>query len=826
MNKLNETDRLTPWRQITFYTGLAAFAGCLITILTLLLIWLLSLNTQTIYLDITSDSDQSLSFFWAVNDEKYDVKKSNTLWIRTGRHTYKYNRSQGNLDFQHVSQLKLKIEPQGEDLVVNEAYINAIGMPKIDFSVSGQSFRYDQKVLHYSLSNHFINYINSVLHLTKSRQQLYQFFVDSSPILVLFIAITIVCFRSNNRLVLTLSAVFLVQFVLQMLWNQHTTDFTIEVMSDQETNLQIFWSFKEPSFSEKYSATIPVQKGLHRYRAAIQNLNTIQHLRIDPSQLHGVTKIKNITIRELGYKDIVIDGSNQFKPIDWQQDASLRMEDDFLVITAKNNDPFFTFEINPDGYNKTFSIALTSFFILIFMVVLGVIYCSVAHSKQVNRQVFTLSIRAAFAIMALMVVQSAYFSGYDRHPDERAHINSTNYYTEYSMPPAVGDERSIHSYQYPWGISRLDSLSISYFFAGKMKAMMQWLSADSTFSARIFNVFLLAFCCVFALLNKQFAWFLLPVICTPQVGYLFSYANRGAFAFFICIFLGWQVANNQSSLQRFLQCDRLKKHWKLSLIPALLTGLLLIEQENYLVFLLFVFAALSYQWLFQCTHKKLFLTRLLLILLMSVSIYGVRKGQDIKINGLDKWEQQTQFAEKIAGPDFKPSVLGTDKSYYGLRLFQQGVSAWELFEPKWAWHTLTFKSFTGQYGNQFVVFSPQWYYDFVGLLFVIILLLAAYQLIKKQPLSVKFFTGLSLVFIFGAILMGFLFSWLYDFQAQGRYVFPLIPMAMIYFWEISPSWNKFERTAHYSCAFLLISLSIYSYRNLALVYLTEFALSF
>ena len=148
----------------------------------------------------------------------------------------------------------------------------------------------------------------------------------------------------------------------------------------------------------------------------------------------------------------------------------------------------------------------------------------------------------SFFIVALLIVSLSWQADYNIHPDENAHIEAVHYYSHYWDPPVVGDTRSLETYQEPWAISRLDDLGISYFFAGKFENLVQLFFSDTTFSARAFNTFL--FILLFSYSRqKRLVLFLAPLLCTPQIWYLYSYANRDAFALFISLLLAWQLVN-------------------------------------------------------------------------------------------------------------------------------------------------------------------------------------------------------------------------------------------------------------------------------------------
>ncbi len=150
---------------------------------------------------------------------------------------------------------------------------------------------------------------------------------------------------------------------------------------------------------------------------------------------------------------------------------------------------------------------------------------------------------------------------------------------------------------------------------------------------------------------------------------------------------------------------------------------------------------------------------------------------------------------------------------------QKGVSAATLFEPRWEWQVLTFKSFAGMYGNEQMESSPEWYYAYVTYLYCLVAFIFLVVTMMSGGFKTWALTGMTLAFVLGDWLMGFLYSWTYDFQPQGRYIFPLIPMLMVYFFKMSPQLSNKAKAASLACALLLFVLGLFSFRFVALQYL-------
>jgi uncharacterized membrane protein len=99
----------------------------------------------------------------------------------------------------------------------------------------------------------------------------------------------------------------------------------------------------------------------------------------------------------------------------------------------------------------------------------------------------------------------------------------------------------------------------------------------------------------------------------------------------------------------------------------------------------------------------------------------------------------------------------------------------ELFGPKWRWHTNTFVSATGNYG--WLEYSAQGpYYVIMAAGYLTLLAVYVRAVVRSREVAV----GLGFLFVatFAAltVAVAIYHSWVNDFQAQGRYLFPIVAM--------------------------------------------------
>ena len=136
-----------------------------------------------------------------------------------------------------------------------------------------------------------------------------------------------------------------------------------------------------------------------------------------------------------------------------------------------------------------------------------------------------------------------------------------------------------------------------------------------------------------------------------------------------------------------------------------------------------------------------------------------------------------QTQEELAAPLYKPSRIHSEKrdGYFGLDLRARGTALRELFAPPWSWHTKTFVSATGNYG--WLEYSaPGPYYVIMAAGYLTLLAVYVWAVVRSREVAV----GLGFLFVatFAAltVAVAIYHSWFNDFQAQGRYLFPIVAM--------------------------------------------------
>jgi hypothetical protein len=180
----------------------------------------------------------------------------------------------------------------------------------------------------------------------------------------------------------------------------------------------------------------------------------------------------------------------------------------------------------------------------------------------------------------------------------------------------------------------------------------------------------------------------------------------------------------------------------------------------------------------------------------------------------DKKSRLLIYQEEIADAPYKPSTVENDlaNTHPLLKMKAKGTSFAEMFSV-WYWHETSFKSFVGIYGYMNRL-APHFYYRLMTILYVVFgcYLLVAIACRKRSESVLK-----ALIFLAGFCLTIFIsvyLSWTYSFQAQGRYLFPIVAMICLLVYENRQRLDNLFVHVFLGGAFLL---SVYSFVFVALM---------
>jgi hypothetical protein len=413
-------------------------------------------------------------------------------------------------------------------------------------------------------------------------------------------------------------------------------------------------------------------------------------------------------------------------------------------------------------------------------------------------------------------------------PDEYGHRAAARYYIDHWLPPRVGDAATLDSYSRDYGFSYVNDTDPAYFLAGKFAALVSPVIRSPDRALRIFNVFLLAVLAGLCLARPAACLVFLPLALSPQIWYVFSYFNGDAWALFVSMLIAHQVAAPDTLFNRYLSSPPSWSTVLGALWLALLVGLLAISKKNFLCFLSFIPAAIALVhlgpwlavlaaiagplgvallldwfrmgtdagWAVAAVAAALFVLAILwpaasrgaratvvgklaAIALVAVATAMVRPYIDTVIHGSLEQKQSAviELQEKLARPEYRPSSIYAPQSggHYGIELRARGTPLSALFAPPWNWPGRTFASATGLYG--WLEFGADIrYHVLLALGYLAIAAVWFWSVVRSRDAVAGL--GFLMVAAFSALTVGvaLLHSWYHDFQAQGRYLFPIAPL--------------------------------------------------
>jgi len=282
----------------------------------------------------------------------------------------------------------------------------------------------------------------------------------------------------------------------------------------------------------------------------------------------------------------------------------------------------------------------------------------------------------------------------------------------------------------------------------------------------------------------------LPFLLSPQIWYLFSYCDSDAFALFCAFLAGCQLVDPDSLFQRFLKEDGLMVKIGGFILLSILLGSVFLLKKNYYPFIVFFYLCLGLKMFFSADYywdRRGFLKKLVVISLAGACILGLRMGADYMVNGLDRQAKIEQLQEKLAYSWYKPSTE-LHKKHVSLYLKQRGTTLKEIIVRD-RWFEKSFQSSFGVFGYSTIT-APFIYYDLMRWSGIALLTFVFCSIFWRREL-VGSGVALLVIGMSGALLAASIYhSWVADFQAQGRYLFPIVSMLGILYAENYKAINR------------------------------------
>jgi len=581
-------------------------------------------------------------------------------------------------------------------------------------------------------------------------------------------------------------------------------ELTIQV--EKRTVFKMYWADAGEQFSEKNMAQVVVKPERKNYSFFLTDLNNIKMLRIDPHEYIGTSSIEKIRIKQNGSKEIVLASTEAFshlKPLG--QIANFSVENGILKTSSSGNDANFSYAVSLESEEYGWRSVILGYIVICCFVLL--IYSSVYPLQFAFRY-----IPAMLTVVLTLALTMSLISEKNSHPDEYVHIAASKYYTDHWLPPLISDEKIADTYSV-YGGSRLNTNEIYYLFCGKFTKGLEFLHLTEHISYRMFNIFLLVLILLYTLRNPDSRLLAIPLLLSPQVWYLFSYCNSDALAISTAFFIGCQIVVPESSFNYYLQGRGGIKRVGYILIAAFLFGVLFLLKDNYLVYTAFVFwmIILRIQQTAGSTNRILLFKRVVTICLIGLSLLAIKKTADYYVNGLDRNENILKVRDELAISLYNPHTP-LEKLHSQLYMKKRGIPLSEIIQ-KDRWFEKTFRSAFGVYGY-FTISGGYRYYDLVRWTGVAFLIFFFGSIFLRSSMVTRLHV-LSVLSLAAALISASLYhSWTKDFQTQGRYLMPILPMLGILCAQTKDYVNSRFLTFFTSCMFFL---SVYSFICVALI---------
>ncbi len=411
-----------------------------------------------------------------------------------------------------------------------------------------------------------------------------------------------------------------------------------------------------------------------------------------------------------------------------------------------------------------------------------------------------------FVFVAALMLAMALLTRFNAHPDEYLHFETAKYFVSHWFPPALNDPAIAPTFSH-YGFSYMRDLDAAYFLMGKFMALFPSWLAGPEIAARLFNVAL--FITLGAWLTGRLQASLAPfvVLISPQIWYVFSYVNGDAWALTLAMLIVVQLAAENSLLARYLQTEHWSKSVQGGVCFAAILALLLMAKRNYYLFLPFVALVAVWKSALWRGHGLLLrsIQKWAVIALLTAAFYFPLRAAQEAINDFDLPRLQQEQAEKYAAPRFKPSEIAAGKGSPRLVLRNQGVPFTDLLTER-SWLAESFQSFCGVY-RWMTLKGSDYYYAAMGLLYAVLLTLLFCRIARmgwRDAAFVAATLGMALMVVLGSVYS----SWTADYQPQGRYLFPILPMIAFLFHRYRESLRS---PAFYLLFGGLFACSVYSF---------------
>ena len=508
-----------------------------------------------------------------------------------------------------------------------------------------------------------------------------------------------------------------------------------------------------------------------------QKFDELKALRIDFSNSSSEIKVEKIRVRSGAFSVCVITSQELYEQSTFLDVESVQYQDGALTVIPKDMDAkcilneILTSRVS-SNLNKYANISLCAVCVVLicaFGTICAIIYKEKTSEKSKQNKLYILGCFCVVTIATLIVFMAGFSYNYG-HPDEDVTAAAINYYVKYWGMPDFSKPEALNSFS-NYGTSRLGEKTIYYFLAGKFSWVVSNVFHVFAYY-RSFNVLLFLILSILYLkYGKKCPWMLVGLLFTPQLWYVFSYATSDAWDYFLAFLAIFGVLYQDSGFNMALRGE-----WKTKSVVGLISqgivyGLLIFGKKNYYVIFVLAFLILLIKLInVDRKKRKNFFLNYAVVLLIFCSIIICRIGIDYVTYKGDKSNQLEIIRNTVISEKDIDNISET------IQLKKQNVPAVALI-TEYKFFDKLYKSFCGYYGWLSLESGFFYYMVIFAIYFKFFKMhLFNFKTVKNRITRLSYIGSAILVLFTVAIT--FYHAWTIDFQAQGRYLLPVIPCIM------------------------------------------------
>lgn len=583
------------------------------------------------------------------------------------------------------------------------------------------------------------------------------------------------------------------------------TEMVLLLQSSKATTGQVSCKSNNQDFDNSRSISFAIKPQTYQTVRIVlpHQINQVSSFRlILGSETDNNLIIHYLQLKKSGFKPISID----LKTLKASQSISDSQLTNVLSFSTINDSPFLEFE-KPTAKFRPDWLMIIFYLVISISISFLAIYSQAIFKIKFDIKNFAYAF--CFLIVALLGLSMALKAGFNASPDERDHFMTAEYYKTHTETPVRNAELGVYTYNGLWAYSRVYLKSVDYLLAGRFSNLF-----DNTFesykSVRFFGVLMLAFFALLAIRFPKQNLILLPILMTPQVWYLFSYINDSSFPIFLSCLL---LIITEYFKDKIIKLKISKENIVHILIVGFLLGILALSKENYLVFVLFfIFYLFSLPVEFKGNFKSVIQNTLaslkihfktpLLIIGLALLVMG---GRELTIER----QKETPLSIETAQYYNQSKVNFENHIASGISGKARFGSYQKMLIP---WMLTSVRSFISSYGYM-KYWGSNLFYKVNYILFALMIAGFIVFIFKNYRLETTLWAIVCLIFILAIIFASsYLYSYRYDYQAQGKYLFPILPIIGFLIYKVQlNSGERFIKSVVLPLSAILFFLGIYSF---------------